>query len=193
MLGFECRNVAYMLLCPLRAVLKLPVLESHPLLIPEGDLSEQEKSTKTGGRAYRHDFWGPCALVTLYGFLLWLSSGRDVSWVYVVWCGASILLHLICRPWCFASTFSLHFAVIGYSLAPTLLIASVLILPLRPLRWAAFLLEGTSVCLAVHAALCSYHHICRFSAMERTRAPLLLVPVALAHLYFMSLLPLDVL
>jgi hypothetical protein len=189
----RCRCIAYTLLCPLRKVLRISFLKVHPLTITSNarSASPSSGSSANSSRQYRHDFWGPCATVTVFGLLLWLCSGRDVSWVYVVWCGSSIFMHFICRVWCDISSFSLHLAVIGYSVTPMIFPMSALILLLRPVRWLSFLLEACAVCMASYASISSYHHICKFTPSEATRVPLLLLPVVLTHLYFMSLLPID--
>jgi len=141
--------------------------------------------------AYKHDFWGPFAIVTLYGLVLWLSSDRDVSWVYVVWCVGSIFSHLVARVWTTTSTFSLHCSIIGYSITPMLFPISIFILCIRPVRWVVFLLEAIAVCYASTAAIISYNHICNFNPIEQTRVNLLYIPVILIELYFMALLPID--
>ena len=188
-----CRCVVYMLLCPVRDVVHLGVLRVHPLTISDVDSSSSNNPDTTTTRQYRHDFWGPCAVVTLYGLFLWLGSGRDVSWVYVVWCGSAIFMHFICRVWCDISTFSLHFAITGYAMSPMIFPMSVLILVLKPVRWVSFLMEVVAVCLASYASICSYQHVCKFSPEETTRVPLLILPIVLTNLYFMSLLPVDAL
>lgn len=188
------------MLCPLRGVTRISALGVHPLTIVDTDVVKKTASGSTrtspsnsNKQQYRHDFWGPCAVVTLYGLLLSLGSGRDVSWVYVVWCGSAIFMHLICRVWCDISTFSLHFAVIGYSISPMIFPMSLLILVLKPVRWISFLLEAMAVILASHAAFCSYRHVCKFTPAEATRSSLLILPIVVTNLYFMSLLPIDAL
>lgn len=179
----------YNLLCPLLLIRRIEFLEKHPLAIE--NTFDDTTTAHDPKNAYKHDFWGPFGMVTLYGLILWLSSDRDVSWVYVVWCAGSIFAHLLSRVWTLSSTFSLHCSVIGYSVTPILFPISILILCIRPVRWVVFLLEAIAVCYASTAAIVSYNHICQFNAVERTRAILLYIPIVLVELYFMALLPID--
>lgn len=176
----------------------------------------------TGSIAYMHDFWGPCSVVWGYGTILWFGSGKDVSWVLVVWSFASIFMHLICRVWHAESSFSLHFAIMGYSVV-SLIPICLFILLVRPARWLAILIELMGVCWASTSAILTYlvllevdqtkpssllssSSLNSFSATTLpsslgnnaanvnigTRIQLLFIPVVLMELYLISLLPLDV-
>ena len=192
----------------MRLVSNLSMLEIHPLdktsmeFVTNGNIQSKSKKssimgTSSGGSGtYEagYDFWGPFSVVSMFGLLLWLGSGRsDVSWVYVVWSGAACLLHLIARVWYNESSFSLHFAILGYSLTPMIFPFSCFILLVRPVRWVTIVLELMAVTMSSLAAVSSYHHLCHFTTAEQTRAGLIVVPIFLTHMYFMSLLPIDTL
>ena len=132
------------------------------------------------------DFWGPCLIVGLYGLVLWVGKVNNCSWIYVIWGLAGTFNHLVGRVYC-KSSLMIHTALLGYSVTPTVFIASF-ILFLRPPVWVATLLEIMSVTWAsTSAILCYYTLVDRGRALFRLK--LLFPAVILMHLYMVSLLP----
>jgi len=135
------------------------------------------------------DFWGPCAVVSCYGALLWLGHVKDVPWTYVIWTCAAVFNHLTSRVFFSTSSIMLHYAIMGYSVAPVIPLAGI-ILVLHPPIWLATLIECAAVLWASLSALLSYLMICRHIPQSDKKRLLLLVPsILLMELYLISLLP----
>ena len=63
----------------------------------------------------------------------------DVPWIFVIWGIGGFCNHLVSRVWC-SSTLLIHTALLGYSIAPTIPFAAI-ILFLRPPVWIATIME----------------------------------------------------
>lgn len=135
------------------------------------------------------DFWGPCSIVSLYGALLWLCRVKQVPWIYVIWAGAAVFNHLVCRVWLTHPKLMLHLAVLGYSVTPIIPIATLISLLATPV-WLAALLEILAVSWSSFAAILAYRMIASNVPQEERKRFTLLVPtVVLMELYLISLFP----
>jgi hypothetical protein len=133
------------------------------------------------------DFFGPCSIVSLYGLVLWLGRVRDVPFVYLIWCIAAILNHLVSRVWC-KSSLMIHVALLGYSMAPLIPFAAIIVFVHMPI-WLATVLEVISILWASIAAVLSYSMILSVAPVFKARLKLLFPVVLLMEVYLISLIP----
>lgn len=133
------------------------------------------------------DFFGPCAMVSLYSLVLWLGRVRDVPWIYVIWTVTAIINHFITRVWC-KSSLMFHIALLGYSLSPLIPFAAVIVFVHMPI-WLATVLEIISIIWASLSAILSYSMILTVSAQQRHKLTLLFPVVVLMEIYLISLIP----
>jgi hypothetical protein len=149
----------------------------HPLYV----------STSSIERGHSIDFWGPCAIVSVYCMILWLGRVRDVSWIFIIWSVAGIMNHFISRVF-YHSSFMIHIALLGYSLTPVIPFAAILLLT-HPPSWLATALTGIAILWASTSAVLSYSTIVPVSIENKPKLKLLFPIVILMELYFTSLLP----
>lgn len=133
------------------------------------------------------DFWGPCAVVSLYGLVLWLGRVHDVPWIYLIWSIASVANHLISRVW-YKSTLLIHAAILGYSVIPIIPFAAF-ILFIGPPVWLATAFEVISVIWSASAAIMSYSLIFSVPDEDKSQLTLLYPCVILMEVYMISLMP----
>jgi hypothetical protein len=133
------------------------------------------------------DFWGPCCLVSFYGFILWLGKVKDIPWIYVIWCLASFLNHLVCRVW-YNSTIMMHASLLGYSVTPIIPIAAIILL-ISPPVWISTILESICIVWSASAAVLSYYTILIVSIEHKNKLKLLIPAVILMEIYLISLIP----
>lgn len=174
------RSVLWMLFGPCFQLTGKPN-KKHPLHTP-GLQSE----------THSIDFFGPCSIVSLYSLVLWLGSVRDVPWIYVIWTIAAMVNHLICRVWC-KSTLMIHIALLGYSVAPLIPFAALIVFVNMPI-WIATILEVVCIMWASASAILSYTMILTVVDVNYQQRLKLLFPVViLMEIYFISLIPIKLL
>ena len=135
------------------------------------------------------DFFGPCAIISLFGLVLWLGRVRDVPWVYVIWSIAYVINHFISRVWC-KSSLMMHIALLGYSVAPIIPFVAIIVFINMPV-WLATCLEILSVLWASTSAILSYSMILSVSLQNQGRMKLLYPIVILMEIYLVSLIPIG--
>jgi hypothetical protein len=163
---------------PLASSLAVATSSSHP-----------QAGAKLHSGSHSIDFWGPCAVVSIFGALLWLARVRHVPWIFVIWSVASIFNHFICRVHLKPSRLLLHYALLGYSVTVMIPLIALIVL-IRPPIWINTLIEALAVCWSSSSAMLSYQIIYGNRELEeRQKLPLLLPAIILMGLYFVSLLP----
>lgn len=133
------------------------------------------------------DFWGPCSVMILYCFVLWLGRVKDVAWIFVIWTAAAIFNHMVSRVF-YHSSLLIHVALLGYSIAPMIPIAALIML-LGPPVWLAGLLQLTAIAWASTSAIMSYSTVVTLASENKPRLRLLFPTVVMMTLYISSLIP----
>lgn len=146
-------------------------------------------SSSSANNRHSIDFWGPCAIVSLYSLILWLGRVREVPWIYIIWSIAATVNHLVSRVW-YHSSLMIHIALLGYSTAPLIPFAALILL-INPPMWLAVSLEVMSVVWATLSAITSYATIIAVPAEQKPRLRLLYPTVVLMALYVTSLMPIK--
>ncbi len=134
------------------------------------------------------DFWGPCLVYSLFGLVLWLAHVKDVPWSYIIWSLAALFNHLVCRVWLSSSKLMLHVALLGYSVAPVIPFAAIIVI-VRPSIFLTCFIELVAVTWASSSAILSYRLICTGPTDKKHRLGLLVPSIVLMHLYIVSLIP----
>ncbi|XP_014677585.1 PREDICTED: protein YIPF4-like [Priapulus caudatus] len=127
------------------------------------------------------DFWGPLLVVLLYSLVSLYGQFRVVSWIITIWVFGSIIIFLLARVLGGEVNYSQCLGVIGYSLLPLVIIASLLPF-VASYAIIAMLLKIVGVTWASYSAgslLCG-------AELQHKRL-LLLYPVLLLYIYFLSL------
>ncbi len=122
--------------------------------------------------------------------VLWFGQVHNVSWIYAIWSLAATFNHLVSRIWTKSLIF-LHFAVLGYAVAP-IVPFSILILSLKPPLWCATILQITTVLWASYSTIKTYTMIVGSSQqpeLASSKLKLLTPPVLLMMMYLVSLTP----
>ncbi|KAL0249675.1 hypothetical protein GEMRC1_004904 [Eukaryota sp. GEM-RC1] len=94
------------------------------------------------------DFWGPLALIFVYGFLCVWKQFSAMTWAFLLWFLGSFLMYFICRVLGASISYSSTLGLVGYSVLPmiitTLLNVLVsggffdLVLTVAGVCWAAY-------------------------------------------------------
>ncbi|XP_041469490.1 protein YIPF4-like [Lytechinus variegatus] len=127
------------------------------------------------------DFWGPLLVVLLFSMVSVYGQFRVVSWIITIWIFGSLVIFLLARVLGGEVNYSQCLGVIGYSLLPLIIAATVLpvtryipfigsIVKLIGVSWAAY----SAGSLLIQEELAQ-------------KKPLLLYPVLLLYIYFFSL------
>ncbi|XP_072292932.1 protein YIPF4 [Eucyclogobius newberryi] len=127
------------------------------------------------------DFWGPLAVVLLFSMISIYGQFRVVSWIITIWIFGSLIIFLLARVLGGEVSFGQVLGVIGYSLLPLIVIAPLLlfigriellsiVIKLLGVFWAAY----SAASLLVGDEL-------------KTKKPLLIYPIFLLYIYFLSL------
>ncbi|XP_041354189.1 protein YIPF4-like [Gigantopelta aegis] len=127
------------------------------------------------------DFWGPLFVVLLYSVISLYGQFRVVSWILTIWICGSVIIFLLARVLGGEVSYSQCLGVIGYSILPLLVIASILPV-FRSLYYVSMLLKLFGVVWAAYSAgslLCVQE--------LQHKKPLLFYPVFLLYIYFLSL------
>lgn len=127
------------------------------------------------------DFWGPLLVVLLFSLLSVYGQFRVVSWIITIWIFGSFLIFIIARVLGGEVSYSQIVGIIGYSLIPLLIIA--LIVPfIKSLHLLGNFVKMLGVAWSTYSAatlLCSQE--------LQHKKPLLLYPIFLLYIYFLSL------
>jgi len=160
--------------------------KKHPLHAPSLQSSESNNNNIS------IDFFGPCSIVSLYSFVLWVGSVKDVPWIYVIWTITAILNHFISRVWC-KSTLMIHIAILGYSMAPLIPCAAIIVFINMPI-WVATILEIICIIWASLSTILSYQMILTMNrSIDQHRLKLLFPVVLLMQIYLISVIPIKLL
>eukprot|EP00117_Sycon_ciliatum_P024831 scpid85714/ scgid20744/ Protein YIPF4; YIP1 family member 4 &gt; Protein YIPF4; YIP1 family member 4 len=127
------------------------------------------------------DFWGPLLVVLVYAMVSLFGQLRVISWIVTIWIFGTYLLFLLARVLGGSVSFSQMLGVIGYSLLPLIIIATVL-----PLLHPFPLLSS---CSKVFGVIWSTYSASSLLIQEelQQKSSLLLYPIFLLFVYFFSL------
>ncbi|UYV80454.1 YIPF4 [Cordylochernes scorpioides] len=129
------------------------------------------------------DFWGPLLVVLLFSLVSLLGGQlRVVSWILTIWLAGALLVFLLARVLGGEVAYSQCLGVLGYSVLPLVVTATLLPLVAGILPWLASLIKLGGVAWATFSAgslLC-------VQELAHKR-PLLLYPIFLLYIYFFSL------
>jgi len=127
------------------------------------------------------DFWGPLIVILLYAMVSLYGQFRVVSWILTIWIFGSLLVFLLARVLGGEVTYSQCLGVIGYSVLPLFIIACVLPV-VKSLHYLSMAFKLLGVVWAAYSAgslLCVQE--------LQHKKPLLLYPIFLLYVYFLSL------
>lgn len=127
------------------------------------------------------DFWGPLFVVLLFAMLSVYGQFRVVSWIITIWILGSFLVFVIARVLGGEVTYSQIVGIIGYSLIPLLFMACISPF-IQNLYYLNVLLKVFGLAWSTYSAatlLCSHQ--------LRHKKALLLYPIFLLYIYFLSL------
>ncbi|KAL3872706.1 hypothetical protein ACJMK2_035912 [Sinanodonta woodiana] len=127
------------------------------------------------------DFWGPLVVILLYSLVSLYGQFRVVSWIITIWIIGSLIIFLLARVLGGEVTYSQCLGVIGYSVLPLVITALVLTI-FRTFHYVSMLIKFLGV---VWAAFSAGSLLC-VQELQQKR-PLLLYPVFLLYIYFLSL------
>ncbi|GAB1601259.1 protein YIPF4-like [Argonauta hians] len=127
------------------------------------------------------DFWGPLVVILLYSLVSLYGQFRVVSWIITIWVFGSLIVFTLARVLGGEVTYSQCLGVIGYSVLPLVIMASIMpIVHSLPLVSTVFKFIGV-----VWAAYSAGSLLC-VQELQQKR-PLLLYPIFLLYIYFFSL------
>eukprot|EP00045_Choanoeca_perplexa_P017586 m.257181 g.257181 ORF g.257181 m.257181 type:complete len:250 (+) comp17581_c0_seq2:82-831(+) len=126
------------------------------------------------------DFWGPLLMVILYALVSLYGQFQVVSWIITIWMIGSLLIFLLGRVLGGDTNFSQTLGIVGYSLLPLILMG--LVMPLAPTELVGTGLKAVAVIWASYSA----GSLLATQGLE-SRKPLLLYPILLLYIYFISL------
>uniref|UniRef100_A0A023FQC4 Protein YIPF n=2 Tax=Amblyomma TaxID=6942 RepID=A0A023FQC4_AMBCJ len=127
------------------------------------------------------DFWGPLLVVILFSLVSIYGQFSVVSWIITMWIFGSLVIFLLARVLGGEVSYSQCLGVIGYSVLPLVVTATVLPL-VRPFHYVELTFKLLGVVWATYSAgslLCVQE--------LQNKRPLLLYPVFLLYVYFFSL------
>ncbi|XP_033112233.1 protein YIPF4-like [Anneissia japonica] len=127
------------------------------------------------------DFWGPLLVVLCFSLISVYGQFRVVSWIITIWITGSLIIFLLARVLGGEVNYSQCLGVIGYSLLPMIFTGSLLPF-ISSLHYLALFVKFFGV------AWSSYSAGCLLVQDElKNRKPLLLYPILLLYIYFLSL------
>ncbi|KAK3092733.1 hypothetical protein FSP39_006699 [Pinctada imbricata] len=127
------------------------------------------------------DFWGPLVVILLYSLVSLYGQFRVVSWIITIWIFGSLLIFFLARALGGEVSYSQCLGVIGYSVLPLVITATILPL-FKAVHYVSMLIKFLGVLWAAYSAgslLCVQE--------LQQKKPLLLYPVFLLYIYFLSL------
>ncbi|XP_077998483.1 protein YIPF4-like [Glandiceps talaboti] len=160
-LDINCHDIYYKLRC---------------VLFPCPQLGYQHKLVRENP-----DFWGPLLVVILFSLVSVYGQFRVVSWIITIWILGSLVIFILARVLGGEVSYSQCLGVIGYSLLPLIVTATVM-----PLVYAFHYLCLVVQCLGIFWAAYSASSLL-ISEELQSKKPLLIYPVFLLYVYFFSL------
>ncbi|KAH9488047.1 Protein yipf4 [Bulinus truncatus] len=127
------------------------------------------------------DFWGPLIVILLYAVISLYGQFRVVSWILTIWLIGSLMVFLLARVLGGEVSYSQCLGVIGYSVLPLFVIACIL-----PLVHSYHYISMAFKFLGVVWASYSAGSLLCVQELQHKK-PLLLYPVFLLYIYFLSL------
>uniref|UniRef100_A0AAY4F025 Protein YIPF n=1 Tax=Denticeps clupeoides TaxID=299321 RepID=A0AAY4F025_9TELE len=127
------------------------------------------------------DFWGPLAVVLLFSMISIYGQFRVVSWIITIWIFGSLTIFLLARVLGGEVSYGQVLGVIGYSLLPLIVIAPLLLV-IRGFDMVSTLIKLFGVFWAAYSAASLL-----VGDEFKTKKPLLIYPIFLLYIYFLSL------
>ncbi|KAM8738669.1 protein YIPF4 isoform X1 [Acanthopagrus latus] len=127
------------------------------------------------------DFWGPLAVVLLFSMISIYGQFRVVSWIITIWIFGSLMIFLLARVLGGEVSFGQVLGVIGYSLLPLIVIAPLLLV-IGGFDVVSTLIKLFGVFWAAYSAASLL-----VGDEFKTKKPLLIYPIFLLYIYFLSL------
>ncbi|XP_030298032.1 protein YIPF4 isoform X1 [Sparus aurata] len=127
------------------------------------------------------DFWGPLAVVLLFSMISIYGQFRVVSWIITIWIFGSLTIFLLARVLGGEVSFGQVLGVIGYSLLPLIVIAPLLLV-IGGFDVVSTLIKLFGVFWAAYSAASLL-----VGDEFKTKKPLLIYPIFLLYIYFLSL------
>lgn len=127
------------------------------------------------------DFWGPLFVVLLFALVSVYGQFSVVSWIITIWICGSFLVFVIARVLGGEVTYSQIIGIIGYSLLPLLFMGCFMPL-IRSFNLLTTMVKMICLGWSTYSAatlLCSHE--------LQHKKPLLLYPIFLLYIYFISL------
>ncbi|CAL1578490.1 unnamed protein product [Knipowitschia caucasica] len=127
------------------------------------------------------DFWGPLAVVLLFSMISIYGQFRVVSWIITIWIVGSLIIFILARVLGGEVSFGQVLGVIGYSLLPLIAITPLLLF-IGGLELLAVVVKLSGVFWAAYSAASLL-----VGDEFKTKKPLLIYPIFLLYIYFLSL------
>ncbi|XP_026852628.1 protein YIPF4 [Electrophorus electricus] len=127
------------------------------------------------------DFWGPLAVVLLFSMISIYGQFRVVSWIITIWIFGALTIFLLARVLGGEVSYGQVLGVIGYSLIPLIVIAPVLLIT-GSFDVVSTLIKLFGVFWAAYSAASLL-----VGDEFKTKKPLLIYPIFLLYIYFLSL------
>lgn len=127
------------------------------------------------------DFWGPLLVVLLFSLVSLYGQFNVVSWIVTMWIFGSLVIFLLARVLGGEVSYSQCLGVIGYSVLPLVITATIL-----PLLYS---LVYISVCVKLMGVIWATYSAGSLLCVQelQNKRPLLLYPIFLLYIYFFSL------
>ncbi|KAK1171709.1 protein YIPF4 [Huso huso] len=127
------------------------------------------------------DFWGPLAVVLFFSMISLYGQFRVVSWIITIWIFGSLTIFLLARVLGGEVSYGQVLGVIGYSLLPLIVIAPLLLV-IGGFEVVSTLIKLFGVFWAAYSAASLL-----VGDEFKTKKPLLIYPIFLLYIYFLSL------
>ncbi|XP_074845797.1 protein YIPF4 [Carettochelys insculpta] len=127
------------------------------------------------------DFWGPLAIVLFFSMISLYGQFKVVSWIITIWIFGSLTIFLLARVLGGEVAYGQVLGVIGYSLLPLIVIAPVLLV-VGSFDVVSTLIKLFGVFWAAYSAASLL-----VGEEFKTKKPLLIYPIFLLYIYFLSL------
>ncbi|XP_032646679.1 protein YIPF4 [Chelonoidis abingdonii] len=127
------------------------------------------------------DFWGPLAVVLFFSMVSLYGQFKVVSWIITIWIFGSLTIFLLARVLGGEVAYGQVLGVIGYSLLPLIVIAPVLLV-VGSFEVVSTLIKLFGVFWAAYSAASLL-----VGEEFKTKKPLLIYPIFLLYIYFLSL------
>lgn len=127
------------------------------------------------------DFWGPLAVVLFFSMISLYGQFRVVSWIITIWIFGSLTIFLLARVLGGEVAYGQVLGVIGYSLLPLIVIAPILLV-VGSFEVVSTLIKLFGVFWAAYSAASLL-----VGEEFKTKKPLLIYPIFLLYIYFLSL------